>query len=208
MATYYFEGNPILAPLSIESRKIVLSSETGSQKIFRREIEGQRWDLSFRVSTNSATDLFISMLDNTTTTNQMIMPQLKEVDDLVNEITETPTLVSNAVAGATTVIISCNQMGNYGEFNNKVAPKGSFIQFNNHDKIYVLKQELIEGSSRLVSIFPALQSDVPSGTLIFMACTPVKPQFTYKRSINTISGITYTDGILVDTGNITLEEMV
>lgn len=208
MATYYFEGNPILAPFTIESKTITLSSETGSQKIFRRAIEGQRWDLTFSISTNSPTDVFIAMLDNSTLTNQMIMPQLKDVDDLVNEIELTPSLAAIGTAGDTTITVSCNNMGNYGQFNTKVAPKGSFIQFNNHDKIYVLKEELIEGTSRVVSIYPSLQSDIPSGTPILMPCTAIKPKFTYKRAVNNISGITYSDGILVNVGSITLEEVI
>ena len=72
MATYYFEGQPILAPFTIESKRIVLSSETASQKIFRRATDSQRWDLSFRIATNNPQDLFISMLDNDTKNSTMI----------------------------------------------------------------------------------------------------------------------------------------
>jgi hypothetical protein len=206
MATYYFEGYPIVAPFSIESIRVILNSETATGKIFRRVGEGQRWDLSFGVITNNPEDLFISMLSNITTTNSMVMPQMKTVDDLLTGIGGYPTTVITASVGTVSCVINTVGLASYS--GNKVIPKGAFIQFANHNKIYVVTSEVVEGTNTTVNFFPPLQANVSSSTAVKLPNTPQKPTLEYKRSVDQVSGISYSDGILVNAGTITLQEVV
>lgn len=207
MATYYFEGQPILAPFTIESRKVVLSSETASQRVFTRATDGQRWDLSFRVATNNPQDLFIAMLDNDVVVNTMVMPQIKNVDDLLKPITTYPYTIGAHAAGLSAITTWMDNLGTF-ENNTKVIAKGSFIQFSNHTKIYTVTSDVVEGSIRTINIFPKLQSAVPNATTIKLPNTPVKPTLSYTRDVANLSGITYSDGIMVDVGTITIKEKI
>lgn len=206
MAAYYFEGYQILAPFSISSRKIILSSETATGRIFRRAGEGQRWDLSFSVVTDTPQDLFIAMLENEVATKSMVMPQIKAVDDLVSPITGYPTSSFPSISGENSVIVNTTGLASYDT--NKVIPKGAFIQFSNHTKIYTVMSEVVAGSSQVMTIYPDLQNDVPSGVSIRLPNTPIKPNFNYKRSIDRVTGISYSDGILVNSGSIELQEVI
>lgn len=206
MATYYFEGYPIIAPLTIESVRIVLNSESASGKITRRAGEGQRWDLSFRVVTNDPEDLFITMLSNDIDTNTMIMPQLKTVDDKLSDITGYPSVNYEFDAGVSTVVADTSGLGSYNT--NGVIPKGAFIKFSNHSKIYTVTTEVTESTTANISFFPPLQADVNGTVTILLPNTPIKPTFTYIRSLDQISGISYTDGVLVDAGVFTIQEKV
>lgn len=207
MATYYFQGLPISAPFTIESKKVVLSSETASFKSYRRSGEGQRWDLTFTLLTDNPEDIFVDMLDNDVEVSSMIMPQLTSVDKLINNITVYPTVLEQRVAGQTVIAINASNSGSY-ESNTKAIPKGSFIQFANHDKIYAVKSEVAANAYVNMTIFPALQATVPPNTQIRLSNTPIKPVFTYTRNSDQISGITFSDGLLVDVGSITLQEEV
>lgn len=207
MATYYFQGQPIAAPFTIESKKIILASETASFKSYRRVGEGQRWDLSFNIITDNPQDIFDSMLDDNITVSSMTMPQLTTVDALVSNITSYPTVLEQRLAGQTSIALNTLNTGSY-DSNTKSIPKSSFIQFSGHDKIYSVRSEVAVGASVTMTIFPALQATVNPNETVYLTNTPLKPQYTYRRSADQISGITFSDGILVDPGGIRLEEDV
>lgn len=79
------------------------------------------------------------------------------------------------------------------------ATVGEFIRFSNHNKAYMVTS--ISGS--VVSIFPNLLATVPSGTVVE---TGDNTRGFFRYSKETIKGMTWTDGILMDVGEITLVE--
>jgi hypothetical protein len=197
MATYYFEGQQILAPFTIESVQVVLSSETVSGKIFKSKSKGQRWDLSFNIITNEPAAVFAALLEDDVVTRSMTMPQLLDVDKALGETTVAyPNVSSSTLAGSTSVPLT-NVTG--------TIPQGAFIQFSGHNKIYTMLNS-VSGST--AQIYPALQKDISVGTQVKLPNTTVKPSFYYKRSMDTLAGMVFTDGIIANPGTITLNEVV
>jgi hypothetical protein len=82
---YYFEGYEILAPLTIVSNEPMYDIDTISLKKQRSSQGVQRWELSFRVLSQTPADLLVS-LTNFDTAQTMTMPQLNEVNDKLSSV--------------------------------------------------------------------------------------------------------------------------
>jgi hypothetical protein len=199
MSKYYFEGSPILAPLTIHSKDVVVSSETVTLKRLIHKTDAQRWDLSFGIVANDNEDaIFLAMIENAYTLKTMDMPQLKKVDDATT-MTGGLSVSSNYVAGATSIQANNTSGG--------LLPKGSFIQFANHTKVYVIKSDYVSNGNSL-EIYPALKQDVSGSDLVYYGNFSTKPQLNYLRDDTELSGINYSDGILVSIGTVTIKEVV
>lgn len=197
--TYYYEGSPIVAPFIIESNRYVLSSESASLKMYNRTTNAQRWEMSFTIKSNSSLDdLFIGMLEDQYKSSNMTMPQITSVDARVTAIAE-PSVLANASATESTLTVGSSETGT-------VLPKGTFIKFSGHDKIYTLTADATTGPSFIISVFPELRKDVAAAEDITHAGSVTKPTIAYFRDPNAISGLTYTDGVLVNLGTIKLIE--
>ena len=204
MAIYYYNGAKILAPYTIVSNEPMFDMTTISLKTQRASQGHQRWEISFgtQYERNNQVDGLLSAIVDLEETNTMIMPQLTEVADN-NTLTGSPLVAADAVSGATSVTIDA---GVYSG----VLPKGSFVKFSDHDKLYITTNTLnITGSTdQTLNIYPglvkALDISVTSPTLV----TGNNAILTYYRSIDNQTGITYTDGILSNVGTITLIEAI
>jgi hypothetical protein len=198
MTVYYFEGSPIVAPLTIASNEPVFSSDTISLRQQRASQGAQRWELSFQIQTRDIEeDYFVAMITGINDAKSMIMPQLLAVD---NKVTVTSQGTSAAAAeNAFSVSINFNQIG--------FLPKGSFISFSNHSKLYMVTNNIQTTSSNVsVPIYPSLRAGVTSGTTVFHPGSTIKPSLQYYRDLETLQGITYEDGVLVNPGTIKLLE--
>jgi len=199
MSKYYFEGSPILAPLTIQSTDVVVSSETVTLKRLIHKSDAQRWDLSFGIVADDNEDaIFLAMLENAYTVKTMDMPQLKKVDDNTT-MTGSLSVSANYVAGTASIQANNTSGG--------LLPKGSFIQFANHTKVYVIKSDYVSNGNTL-EIYPALKQDVSGSALVYYGNFSTKPQLNYLRDDSELSGITYSDGILVSIGTVTIKEVV
>jgi len=197
MSTYYFEGSPILAPLMFKSTDVVISSETANLKTLIHKTDAQRWDLSFGiVADNNEANILTAMIENSYTVKSMEMPQLKSVADLTTLTGQLTT--SQAYAAGSSTIIATNTSGG-------LLPKGSFIQFANHSKIYIIKEDWAANGNPIV-IYPNLRLAVNISTQVNYFGFFNPPIFNYLRDDNEVSGITYQDGILASIGTITLKE--
>jgi hypothetical protein len=198
MTVYYFEGSPIVAPLTIVSNEPVFSSDTISLKQQRASQGAQRWELSFQIQTRDIEeDYFVAMVTGINDAKSMVMPQLLAVD---NKVTVTRQGVSAAAAAnAFSVNINFNESA--------FLPKGSFISFANHSKLYMVTANIQTTESNVaVPIYPSLRSAVTSGTAVFNPGSTIKPSLQYYRDLETLQGITYEDGVLVNPGTIKLIE--
>jgi hypothetical protein len=199
MTVYYFEGSPIVAPLTIESNEPIFSADTVSLKQQRASQGAQRWELSFQVQTKDIEeDYFVGIVTGIASAKTMVMPQLLSVD---KKVTVTSIGVPNTTpSGSSSVLINFSQVG-------KLLPKGSFIKFSNHSKIYMVTENVITQSTPVVvPIYPSLKVGVTASQPVYHPGSEVKPTLQYYRDLETLQGITYEDGVLVNPGTIKLIE--
>lgn len=220
MKTYYYNGAQILAPFTITSNEPMFDMTTISLKTQRASQGAQRWELSFDIiaENSNQADLFVSSFKDIESANTMIMPQLtsstkprynssgedtlyktEEVGANLNEITM-PISVS-ASAGATQVYIGAGTAVVTG-----LMPKGTFIKFSNSDKLYVTTSDAnFANSGSAIDIYPRLKKTLSTSDNIVLKDLV---QFSYYRDIGNQQGITFTDGILSNIGQINLIEAV
>lgn len=199
MTVYYYEGSPIVAPLTIESNEPVFVADSVSLKQQRASQGAQRWELSFQIQTrDNEEDLLIGLVTDLGSAKTMIMPQLMSVD-------KKNTLTAQGVPAATTagveaVTVTFSQTG--------LLPKGSFISFSNHTKIYLVKSNInaVINTPISIPIYPALRSNISTSDRLYHGRSSVKPTFRYFRDLETLQGIVYEDGILVNPGTIRVIE--
>lgn len=202
MAVYYYQGMPILAPFTITSNEPFFDVETISLKRQRVSQGYQRWELSFNVQPDKTQpqDLLVDMLVNDQAgATTMIMPQFKEVSDTSTATGSASVAVAGVVGDSSVSLTTSSASG--------TLPKGSFISFNNHDKVYILTADMdMSGATATANIYPNLKFAMPitTTTLEFGdSCL-----LTYYRDINTLTSIQFTDGILASPGLINLFEAV
>jgi hypothetical protein len=201
MSTYYYKGSKILAPLQITTNEPVFATDSVSLKQLRASQGAQRWEMTFSVLTNdNAADILLGAIDEIATANTMVMPQLKEVDDRATQTASTAPVSVAAVGGDTSVSVSKASISG-------TLPRGGFVKFSNHDKVYIVKQDVnFSGTgSAVVEVYPPLNTALTISDQLVMGSSV---NFTYFRSVDNISGITYQDGILAEAGAITLIEAV
>lgn len=201
MTAYYYKGSPILAPLSITSNQPVFSNDTVSLKQIRTAQNAQRWELTFNIATtDNAVEMLLAGCDNLANPATMIMPQLKEVADAHTAYDDFVANTAIEPVGETTINLT-KQTGT------GLIPKGSFVKFSNHTKIYVLKTDidLDTFTSGDIEIYPSLRVELSIGSQMVTANEVL---LSYFPSIDNAKGITYTDGRLASPGAITLIEAI
>ena len=81
--------------------------------------------------------------------------------------------------------------------------KGTFIKFSNHDKVYITTADTTVSTvtTSVLNFYPTLRSPVPGGsTLTYQEDV----QMTVRYDTDTVIGMVYEDGILMDNGTIKL----
>jgi hypothetical protein len=202
MPIYYFEGSPILAPLTIASNEPVYGVDSLDLSHQRVSYGAQRWELSFRVAqAGGEENLFAGLVTSRAETKTMIMPQLVSVDRKAPSISISQGITTSSVsAGANSLQATVSESG-------VLIPRGSFISFSNHNKIYMLVSPITTNSSVVTfNVYPSLLKDVPASTAIYHPYSSIKPVLSYLQNTETLQGITYSDGILVDIGTISIFE--
>jgi hypothetical protein len=82
---YQFEGQDILAPLTIASNEPMFDVDTISLQKQRASQNVQRWELSFETASNDVTDL-LAAVGNFDTVKTMPMIQLQTVNDRLGTV--------------------------------------------------------------------------------------------------------------------------
>lgn len=202
MATYFYHGAQILAPFTIISNSPTYDADTVSLKKLRSTQGHQRWELSFEVVANdNAADLLLASVENLNTAATMIMPQIREVEDL-NTLSGNLVVPTETSANSATVVVT-NTFSTLG-----ILKKGTFIKFSNHGKIYLLSQDLdMAGASgtKTLNVFPKLQKTVSATSTVQYgsAC-----MLSYFREVTNLQGLSFSDGVLSNVGSIQLIEAV
>ena len=193
MSVYYYKGQPIVAPFKITSNHPSWNAESVSLRLHRLEQEAQRWELSFTVQASTGLANYLTdLVAGFGLPQTMIMPQLAEVE---KRNTSSERNATGTAGGDSPISMTGSGL----------LPKGSFIQFANHPKIYITLADLNGPGS--VAIYPRLRTNV-SSTAVRHAKSTVKPMLSYFENIDNLRGISFSDGVLMDAGTIDLYEAV
>jgi hypothetical protein len=179
------------APLTIKSNQPVFVSDTLSLKRFISRRSAQRWEIDAGLEplTTDAQDLMVNLVTKGySETVTVIVPQNYGV---VKARTAVGIPTVSGVAGQSQVVIST------GLFN--LLPKGTFVKFSNHSKVYMTTANLT--GNGVLTIFPPLVSNV-AGSMTYG--DNVQMECLYDTDV--VTGMVYSDGILMDTGQIRLLE--
>ena len=179
-----------VTPLTVRSNHPISFSDTLSLKRFINKRSAQRWEIEANVEplSYSANDLMVNLVSKgyseaiTITTPQNIGVRKKRT---------VATCTATGSANASQITISSHT---------GYMPKGTFIKFDNHSKVYMTTTDL--NGNGAVSIYPALRTAVASsvvsnGDQVFMTCL---------YDTDTVRGMIFSDGILMDNGTIKLVE--
>lgn len=192
---YTFNGASILAPLSITSNQPIYETDTVSLSKQRASQGAQRWELSFAAVTSESTeaDMLVGMITGLATASTMIMPQI-------------PSVVKGNTAGVSLVISAGVAAGlsSVTVVSDGIIKKGAFIKFSNHDKLYMVTDDVASGTVP-VPIYPSLRSAVTTSHTLKTGPSAV---LTYYRNIDSTQGLKFTDGILSSAGSISLTEAI
>jgi hypothetical protein len=185
-----------VAPMTIISNQPVFVSDSISLKRQTRTQKTQRWEISTSIepSNNSADLLMNAVLSNYSSIVAIQMPQIFRIYGGGTTSTSAIQVDGNINAGFSFLNIKNN---------NGFLPKGEFIQFSNHDKIYILKKS-IQGNGQ-IEFFPELKVPLINNTFIKYGKNVI---LKARYDTDSLTGITYTDGVLADIGTVNFVEAI
>ena len=194
MAYGIYDNGEVIAqfvtPMTMRTNQPILSSDTLSLKRHTVRRKAQRWELETQLEpfSTGAQDLFVNMVTKGySDLVQIIVPQNYGV---IKARTSKSVPTAVGAVGVTAITVT----GNVG-----LIPKGTFIRFHSHSKIYMLTSDLVgEGQ---MNIYPTLR-------------TAVNGTFTHRDDVimnclydtDTVIGMVYEDGILMNPGTVKLIE--
>ena len=191
-----YDGSKVIAqfvtPMTMRSNQPVFVSDTLSLKRQVAKQGAQRWELSTMLMplSHTAEDLFVLLtVGGHSGVINIVTPQNYGV--IQRRTSNSAGVVATGSRHATSVEINNNS---------GLIPRGTFIRFTGHSKVYMTRSDII-GSGTL-NIFPGLIADVGSENMkhrddVIMPCI---------LETSTVIGMAYTDGILMDNGTILLLE--
>lgn len=181
-----------VAPMTIKSNHPISISDTLSLKMQATRRAVQRWEISTNLEplSSKAQDLFVNLISKgLSETVTVLVPQNYGAKLERTASGGSPT--GSGSLGATQISVS--GLSGY-------LPKGTFIKFANHSKIYLTTGNIT--NSGTVGIYPALQTAVSSSIFTFKDDVLMNCRYGTETTI----GMTYSDGILMDLGTVTLIE--
>jgi len=201
MSVYYYKGAKILAPFTITSNEPMYDVDTVSLRKQRASQNVQRWELEFNTigEPDTQVDMFLASVANMSQVETMVMPQLPTVDAKFTASTNTPQVGVAAAQDADLIVVQ--PVGVTG-----LIPKGTFLKFSNHGKIYVSTSDCdLSSAVPQMTIYPRLRTAVTISHTLRLGDQAV---ISYLTSIDNQAGITFTDGVLSNAGTITLHEAI
>ena len=177
------------APLNITSKKNVLSGETLSlRRIVSESSAAQRWEITAGLSPLSGYEFIMQAFFKGYSKDFFIhIPQPYRASE--NYGSNSPQLASLYAAGVEDLTLASGTV---------VA--GTFIQFTGQDKVYFVAKVV----NQAFTIVPRLQAPLASLAVKTGAFVTLRA----KMSVENINGITFTDGILPETTQMTFLEVV
>lgn len=186
------------APLSVKSNRPALINDTLSLKRKTSYSDVQRWEIETALMPFEDPSNFL--VQNITTGYSQAfyirMPQVYRV----NKISQDFNLKVSSNINASSSIITLNGTGVTS------LPIGEFIKFQNHSKVYIIKNiTTLTSSSAQIEIFPKLVKNIVTNEIVYYGD---KVSMTAMYGDDTHIGIEYIDGILAQVDNISLIEVL
>jgi hypothetical protein len=182
-----------VAPMTVKSNRPVFMADTLSlhRRVSRRS--AHRWEIETNLMplTLTANELFVNFVVNGhSEPMQILMPQNMGV---IKRRSSTAACTATGALGASSVAVAGL---------NGLIPMGTFIRFANHNKVYMTTTDLNTGGSGILNIYPELRVAVSTTTMNYLDDVIMEGLY----DIDTISGMVFTDGILMDNGTIKIVE--
>ena len=172
------------APLTIESKKISLISETMGMVRRGTFSDNQRWEITCGMRPRDDAEMFAQQVTAGLSESFYIrMPQImtkKKIPENISYSTDA------AYSGGKNTV---SFLGGGGV----ILPVGQFIKFTGHDKVYMVVASSYSGGKNTVKLLPKLRKAVVSGENITYG-SKVTMRVLYGDGAPTI--ISYADGIL------------
>ena len=180
-----------ITPMSVLSNTPSFSYDSMSLKRSVSRRTAQRWEIRSALMplTSDANELFTLLcVKGNTEKVAVIVPQ--NTGARLHRVIKTGGPTASGSINTSTVVMSTQHY----------IPKGTFIKFSNHDKIYITTTDR-DGSGNC-GIFPALRLNITNTSVSWQDDVIMQ---TYIDNTNVI-GMIYRDGILMDNGEITFVE--
>lgn len=179
-----------VAPTTLRSNQAIAVSDTLSLKRYVSRHNAQRWEIetSLEPLVSASNNLMVSLIaKGSTETVQVLTPQNYGVI-LARKISSAK--ASGAVFDSSVTVSS----------HSGFMPKGTFIRFENHSKIYMTTTDL--NGTGAVGIYPPLRvsctnTNFSNGDNVIMNCL-------YDTDV--VKGMVFSDGIQMDVGTVKLIE--
>jgi hypothetical protein len=182
-----------VAPMTVRSNQPVFASDTLSLKRDTYRRPAQRWEIETRLEPLSlgGEDLLVNLVEKGHSEATLVLvPQNYGAKARIGA-SGSPT--ATGAIGASLITVG----NNFG-----LLPKGTFIRFSNHSKIYMTVTE--RSGNGTLQIYPALRSGI-SGTVFTCRDDVIMPCY---YDLDSILGMSYSDGLLMDMGTVKLVEAI
>ena len=192
-----YENGSVIAkfttPMTVRSNRPVVVSDTLSLRRQTSLQVAQRWEIETGVEPISfgAQDLFVNLVTKGhSETVTVLMPQ--NYGALMARTQKVSSGTANGAARSTQVTLS-NVQG--------FIPKGTFVQFSGHSKVYMTTADRTAGQNAL-GIYPQLRKAVVGDAIAY--CDDVILKCLYDT--NVVKGMVFDNGILMSMGTLTFIE--
>lgn len=178
-------------PLTVRSNKPTSVSDALSLKRFITSSAAQRWEIEANLEplAYNAEDLMVELVTKgKDQTVKVLFPQNFAVKNKL--ILNNVNLAANGSAGSSTITAQFNGF----------LPKGLFIKFPNHNKVYMLTENATSNNianNTTLYIYPNLLTAVPSNTVLLTDTIA-----NFYVDTDSVSGMVYSDGILMEMGTL------
>lgn len=184
-------------PLTVRSNKPTSVSDALSLKRFVTASAAQRWEIETELEplAYDAGDLMVELVTKGKhETVKILFPQNFGVKNKV--ALNNQAITGSGSAGSSNITINLNG----------TLPKGLFIKFANHNKVYMLTQNV--SSNNILNqipanIYPPLLVSQPSNSSISIDVIA-----NFYVETDSVTGMVYNDGILMEMGSLTFIEAV
>lgn len=181
-------------PLTVRSNQPVLAGDTISLRRVTASQSGHRWEIDTAIApTNDSNDYLLhSVVHGHHTAFGVRMPQTPKVDLSI----DTATLQADVTRGSSTIGVDWANDG--------TLVAGEFINIEGDTKVYLVINPAVDINGT-VSIFPPLRENISAGAEIIHGYSVT---MVCKLELDTLIGMTFVDGILMDPGLVRIVEAV
>ena len=212
--TYLYNDQRIITPVQYTNHKVVYNSQSLSGRQLRSNPNlAELWGLKFETvfSGQGIGEFFVDILQERDAPSSMTMPQFPEIDIYEPDNTNALVVNSSTSPGSSTVNITNPTSAASGQ---TILLKGTFIQFDNHNKLYVVTSTITLDSDDITNgyftlgIIPNVIKALTTSETMRTPYTSTRPMYHYYKNLSSLNGLTFEDSRIVSPGSIALIENI